>query len=235
MKILKKICALALTGCLFLCGSGFSNKYEDVQIIELKSNPSTGFVWNVEVVNLKSQEDDEKDNIEDEYIEDKKKDGNENEEEEKDDKKENKMENEEDSENIEDIIDMEEKKDDMRKKHIFKTGEVEISRDFISDNEDPAICGAGGTDIFTIRGKEEGFVILSLEYKRCGNEECDKDDCDPTCAKEIALVVVRVNEERKVKIVGYIDIDVDEIHEYMKSFWDLEKDKRLFLSQECLL
>ena len=68
MKILKKICALALTGCLFLCGSGFSNKYEDVQIIELKSNPSTGFVWNVEVVNLKSQEDDEKDNIEDEYI-----------------------------------------------------------------------------------------------------------------------------------------------------------------------
>ena len=235
MKILKKICALALTGCLFLCGSGFSNKYEDVQIIELKSNPSTGFVWNVEVVNLKSQEDDEKDNIEDEYIEDKKKDGNENEEEEKDDKKEDKMENEEDSENIEDIIDMEEKKDDMRKKHIFKTGEVEISRDFISDNEDPAICGAGGTDIFTIRGKEEGFVILSLEYKRCGNEECDKDDCDPTCAKEIALVVVRVNEERKVKIVGYIDIDVDEIHEYMKSFWDLEKDKRLFLSQECLL
>ena len=235
MKILKKICALALTGCLFLCGSGFSNKYEDVQIIELKSNPSTGFVWNVEVVNLKSQEDDEKDNIEDEYIEDKKKDGNENEEEEKDDKKENKMEIEEDSENIEDIIDMEEKKDDMRKKHIFKTGEVEISRDFISDNEDPAICGAGGTDIFTIRGKEEGFVILSLEYKRCGNEECDKDDCDPTCAKEVVFVVVRVNEEKKVKIVGYVDIDVDEIHEYMKSFWNLEKDKRLFLSQECLL
>ena len=235
MKILKKICALALTGCLFLCGSGFSNKYEDVQIIELKSNPSTGFVWNVEVVNLKSQEDDEKDNIEDEYIEDKKKDGNENEEEEKDDKKENKMEIEEDSENIEDIIDMEEKKDDMRKKHIFKTGEVEISRDFISDNEDPAICGAGGTDIFTIRGKEEGFVILSLEYKRCGNEECDKDDCDPTCAKEVVFVVVRVNEEKKVKIVGYVDIDVDEISEQIKFPECTEKDKKIFLSQARLI
>ncbi|MBQ9491763.1 MAG: protease inhibitor I42 family protein [Firmicutes bacterium] len=235
MKILKKICALALTGCLFLCGSGFSNKYEDVQIIELKSNPSTGFVWNVEVVNLKSQEDDEKDNIEDEYIEDKKKDGNENEEEEKDDKKENKMEIEEDSENIEDIIDMEEKKDDMRKKHIFKTGEVEISRDFISDNEDPAICGAGGTDIFTIRGKEEGFVILSLEYKRCGNEECDKDDCDPTCAKEVVFVVVRVNEEKKVKIVGYVDIDVDEIREQIKFPECTEKDKKIFLSQARLI
>ena len=235
MKILKKICALALTGCLFLCGSGFSNKYEDVQIIELKSNPSTGFVWNVEVVNLKSQEDDEKDNIEDEYIEDKKEDGNENEEEEKDDKKENKMENEEDSENIEDIIDMEEKKDDMRKKHIFKTGEVEISRDFISDNEDPAICGAGGTDIFTIRGKEEGFVILSLEYKRCGNEECDKDDCDSTCAKEVVFVVVRVNEEKKVKIVGYVDIDVDEIREQIKFPECTEKDKKIFLSQARLI
>ncbi len=235
MKILKKICALALTGCLFLCGSGFSNKYEDVQIIELKSNPSTGFVWNVEVVNLKSQEDDEKDNIEDEYIEDKKKDGNENEEEEKDDKKEDKMENEGDSENIEDIIDMEEKKDDMRKKDIFKTGEVEISRDFISDNEDPAICGAGGTDIFTIRGKEEGFVILSLEYKRCGNEECDKDDCDPTCAKEVVFVVVRVNEEKKVKIVGYVDIDVDEIREQIKFPECTEKDKKIFLSQARLI
>lgn len=228
MKILKKICALVLTGCLFLCGSGFSNKYEDVQIIELKSNPSTGFVWNVEVVNLKSQEYDEKDNIEDEYIEDKKKDGNENEEEEKDDKKEDKMENEEDSENIEDIIDMEEKKDDMRKKHIFKTGEVEISRDFISDNEDPAICGAGGTDIFTIRGKEEGFVILSLEYKRCGNEECEKDDCDPICVKEVVFVVVRVNEGKKVKIVGYVDIDVDEIREQIKFPECIEKDKKLF-------
>ena len=235
MKILKKICALALTGCLFLCGSGFSNKYEDVQIIELKSNPSTGFVWKVEVVNLKSQEDDEKDNIEDEYIEDKKKDGNENEEEEKDDKKEDKMENEGDSKNIEDIIDMEEKKDDMRKKHIFKTGEVEISRDFISDNEDPAICGAGGTDIFTIRGKEEGFVILSLEYKRCGNEECDKDDCDPTCAKEVVFVVVRVNEEKKVKIVGYVDIDVDEISEQIKFPECTEKDKKIFLSQARLI
>ena len=130
---------------------------------------------------------------------------------------------------------MEEKKDDMPKKHIFKTGEVEISRDFISDNEDPAICGAGGTDIFTIRGKEEGFVILSLEYKRCGNEECDKDDCDPTCAKEVVFVVVRVNEEKKVKIVGYVDIDVDEIREQIKFPECTEKDKKIFLSQARLI
>ena len=43
MEILKRLCVVVLIGCLFLCGSGFSNKYEDVQIIELKSNPSTGF------------------------------------------------------------------------------------------------------------------------------------------------------------------------------------------------
>ena len=52
MKIVKKICALVLIGCLFLCGSGFSNKYEDVQTIELKSNPTTGYSWNVETIDL---------------------------------------------------------------------------------------------------------------------------------------------------------------------------------------
>ena len=52
MKIVKKICALVLIGCLFLCGSGFSNKYEDVQIIELKFNPITGYSWNVETIDL---------------------------------------------------------------------------------------------------------------------------------------------------------------------------------------
>ena len=52
MRILKKICALVLTGCLFLCGSGFSNEYEDVQTIELKSNPTTGYSWNVTTVDL---------------------------------------------------------------------------------------------------------------------------------------------------------------------------------------
>ena len=38
---------------LFLCGSGFSNDYEDIQIIELKSNPTTGYSWNVANVDLK--------------------------------------------------------------------------------------------------------------------------------------------------------------------------------------
>ena len=50
MEILKRLCVVVLIGCLFLCGSGFSNKYEDVQIIELKSNPSTGFRWKFEVL-----------------------------------------------------------------------------------------------------------------------------------------------------------------------------------------
>ncbi len=50
MKILKRLCAVVLSGCLFLCGSGFSNKYEDVQTIELKSNPTTGYSWDFEVL-----------------------------------------------------------------------------------------------------------------------------------------------------------------------------------------
>ena len=49
MSILKKLCAVMLSGSLFLCGSGFSNKYEDVQTIELKSNSTTGWNWEVQV------------------------------------------------------------------------------------------------------------------------------------------------------------------------------------------
>ena len=52
MKMLKKICALVLIGCLFLCGSGFNNQYEDVQIIEVKFNPIIGYSWNVETIDL---------------------------------------------------------------------------------------------------------------------------------------------------------------------------------------
>ena len=52
MKILKKIYALVLIGCLFLCGSGFSNNYEDIQMIELKFNPTTGYSWNVKTIDL---------------------------------------------------------------------------------------------------------------------------------------------------------------------------------------
>lgn len=200
MKILKRLCVVVLIGCLFLCGSGFSNKYEDVQIIELKSNPSTGFVWNVEVINSESPENNESDEIKDEDIENK-----------KDNNKDN-----------------EEEKDDIEKKHIFKAGDVEISRDFRSDNEDPTVCGAGGTDIFTIMGKKEGMVALEFKCERCGNEERERDDCDQACVKEVALLVVRVNEEKKIKIVGYIYIDVDEIQEYMKSFVNIEKDQKLF-------
>ena len=212
MKILKRLGAVVLSGCLFLCGSGFSNKYEDVQTIELKSNPLTGFVWNVEVVNLKSPENNENGEIKDEDIED---------------QKDNNKGNEEEEEN-------EEEKDDVEKKHIFKAGEVEISRDFRSDNEDPTVCGAGGTDIFTVVGKKEGMAFLALKCERCINEECEGDDCDQKCAREVALVVVRVNEEKKIKIVGYIYIDVDELYEYMKFFVNIEKDKGLFLRQACL-
>ena len=50
MNILKKLCAVMLSGSLFLCGSGFSNKYEDVQTIELKSNSTTEFVWKHKVL-----------------------------------------------------------------------------------------------------------------------------------------------------------------------------------------
>ena len=52
MKIVKKICALVLIGCLFLCGSGFSNDYENIQMIELKFNPITGYSWNVRTIDL---------------------------------------------------------------------------------------------------------------------------------------------------------------------------------------
>ena len=79
------------------------------------------------------------------------------------------------------------------------------------------------------------FKCLTFKCKRCGNEECEEDDCDQKCAKEVVFVVVRVNEEKKVKIVGYIDIDVDELNEYMKSFRGIEKGKILFSNQTCLL
>ena len=49
MSILKKLCAVMLSGSLFLCGSGFSNKYEDVQTVELKSNPTTGWYWETQI------------------------------------------------------------------------------------------------------------------------------------------------------------------------------------------
>ena len=207
MKILKKLCAVVLSGCLFLCGSGFSNnKYESVQTIELKSDLSTGFVWNVEVVNLNSPKNQWTRQGEDENIEDKKDDNNENEEE----------------------------KDNVEKKHMFKAGEVEISHDFKSDNEDPTVCGEEGTDVFTIRGKKEGMVVLAFECKKCGSEEREENDRDQKCVKEVAAAVIRVNEEKKIKIVGYAYIDVDELNEYMKSFGNIEKDKRLFLKQACL-
>ena len=48
MSILKKMCAVMLSGSLFLCGSGFSNKYEDVQTIELKSNAEWNWVVQIE-------------------------------------------------------------------------------------------------------------------------------------------------------------------------------------------
>ena len=45
MKILKRLFIMVLCCGLFLCGSGFTNKCEDVQKIELESNPTTGYGW----------------------------------------------------------------------------------------------------------------------------------------------------------------------------------------------
>ena len=45
MKILKRLFVMILCCGLFLCGSGFTNKYKDVQKIKLESNPTTGYGW----------------------------------------------------------------------------------------------------------------------------------------------------------------------------------------------
>ena len=129
MKILKKICALVLTGCLFLYGSGFSNKYEDVQTIELKSNPSTAYSWNFEV--------------------------------------------------LEGLVD--------------PVGEVEISHTFQSNSNDKHLCGAGGTDIFKIKGVKEGKIAIVFEYSRA----CETDDID------LILLKLHVNKLGQVKILKY--------------------------------
>lgn len=52
MKILKNLLVMVFCCGLFLCGSGFSNDYEDIQMIELKFNPTTGYSWNVTTVDL---------------------------------------------------------------------------------------------------------------------------------------------------------------------------------------
>lgn len=59
MSILKKLCAVMLSGSLFLCGSGFSNKYEDVQTVELKSNPTTGWYWETQIREYEESETEE--------------------------------------------------------------------------------------------------------------------------------------------------------------------------------
>lgn len=52
MKILKKLFVMIFCFGLFLCGSGFNNDYENIQMIELKFNPITGYSWNVTTIDL---------------------------------------------------------------------------------------------------------------------------------------------------------------------------------------
>ena len=148
MKILKKICSLVLTGCLFLCGSGFSNKYEDVQIVKLESNPTTGWRWEAQVREYKEPE---------------------------------------------------RKEECSRCK--TKRGKVEITHAFESDSQDETICGAGGTDIFEIKGVEEGTV--NLEFLFVKNESgLKRVDANRTIWANLC-----VNESKQVKIVSFHSSD----------------------------
>ena len=59
MKILKRLCAVFLIGCLFLCGSGFGNGYKDVQTVTLEKN-SSGCRWKVQTREYSEPEKKEK-------------------------------------------------------------------------------------------------------------------------------------------------------------------------------
>ena len=133
MKVLKKLCAVVLSGCLFLCGSGFSNDYEDIQIIELKSNPTTEYSWNVKTIDL----------------------GLEN------------------------------------------TGKVDIVQTDKRDNEYDSICGAGGIDIFAIKGLKKGTVKLEFLFVKNDNGFKRVD------TNKTIWATLRVNESRQVKIVNF--------------------------------
>lgn len=148
MKILKKLCVGVLCCGLFLCGSGFNNKYEDVQTIELKSNPSTGWGWEAQVREYKEPENGEgcsgcKSN----------------------------------------------------------RGKVEITHTFEPDSQDEAICGAGGTDIFEIKGVEEGTVHLEFLFVKNdgGLKRVD--------ANKTIWATFGINESKQIKIISFHNSD----------------------------
>ena len=59
MSILKRLCAITLSSCLFLCGSGFSNRYKGVQRVNLESDPTTVWQWEAQVREYKESEKEE--------------------------------------------------------------------------------------------------------------------------------------------------------------------------------
>lgn len=134
MKILKRLFIMVLCCGLFLCGSGFTNKYKDVQKIKLESNPTTGYGWYYD------------------FLE--------------------------------------------------ESGKVSITETFKSDKQDDEmICGAGGTNIFEIKGEKEGKVVIKFDYMRPWSNEIPL---------ETVLVTVKVNSEGKVKVSDYSSYEVVE-------------------------
>lgn len=170
MKVLKRLFAMILCCGLFLCGSGFTNKYKDVQKIKLESNPTTGYQWYFEVLKRPEIPD----------------------------KKEPKRESNNRPEHFE--------KHDKRKKCCkceFPEGEVSITETFESDkNDDEAVCGAGGTSIFEIKGEKEGIVVIKFDYTRTWENKIPL---------ETVFVTVKVNSEGKVKVLDYSSYEAPEI------------------------
>ena len=148
MKILKRLCAAILSGCLFLCGSGFSNEYKDVQRIKLASNPSTGWYWEAQVREYKEPENEE---------------------------------------------------GCCRCKS--KQGKVEITRTFKSDSKDDSICGVGGTELFEIKGVQEGTVNLEFLFVKNDNGLKRIDD------NKTIWATFCVNESKQIKIVSFHNSD----------------------------
>lgn len=148
MKILKRLCTVVLIGCLFLCGSGFSNQYKDVQTIELTSNPTTGWHWETQIREYREPENEE---------------------------------------------------GDCGCKS--NRGKIEIAHTFESDSKDDAICGAGGTDIFEIKGVKEGTVNLEFLFVKNDNGLKRID------ANKTIWATLCVNESKQIKIVSFHNSD----------------------------
>lgn len=146
MSILKRLCAITLSSCLFLCGSGFSNRYKGVQRVNLESDPTTVWQWEAQVREYKESE-------------------------------------------------KEEECSGCRSKR----GAVEITHTFKPDSKDDSICGAGGTDIFEIKGVKEGTV--NVEFLRVRNDNGFKR----IDAEKTIWATVCVNESKQIKIVSFHD------------------------------